>query len=175
MVAALETQFGGTGISRDGGEEIVVTPRGASPRGFHVHTRSNSNSQHVTPRQMLQNCLKKSASQVSLSESVSLSDSQRSSSFTAASTSSLCADPVHGYKTPRTPDDVAGLSAMAMDTVAAARIMPPDLLEAMIECDACHLRMHPDEMRSHGMFCSLYHADFCAKVLQDSRFVVCSS
>ena len=152
----------------------MVTPRGTSPRGFHVHTRSNSNSQfHATPRQMLQNSLKKSASQASLPESSSLSDTQRSSSFTAATTSNLSANPAHCYKVPTTPDDVAGLSAMAMDAVAAARSMPFVLLEAMIECDACHLRMHPDEKRSHKTFCTTYDAEFCAKVLQDSRFVVC--
>lgn len=174
VVATLETQFGGTGLSRDSGDENMVTPRGTSPRGFHVHTRSNSNSQfHATPRQMLQNSLKKSASQVSLPESASLSDTQRSSSFTAATTSNLSANPAHCYKVPITPDDVAGLSAMAMDAVAAARSMPSVLLEAMIECDACHLRMHPDEMRGHKTFCTTYDAEFCAKVLQDSRCVVC--
>lgn len=155
----------------------MVTPRGTSPRGLHGHTRSNSNASqlHVTPRQMLQNSLRKSASQVSLSsESVSLPDSQRSSSFTAATTSNPNVNPAHDYKTPRTPDDVAGLSAMAMDTVAAGRAMPPDLLEAMTECDACHLRMHPDEMRDHETFCASYHAEFGAKVLEDSRCVVCA-
>ena len=166
VVTILENQFGSTG-HRDG-EEIVVNLHGISPRGLHAHTRSNSNSQlHATPRQMLQNSLKKSASHASLADSVS--DSQRSPGA-AAATSTPTTNHAMYAKTPRTPDDVAGLSALAIDTVAAGRGLPSDLLETLTECDACHLRLHPDEMRDHEALCTLYQSEFCDRVLQDSRY-----
>jgi serine/threonine protein kinase len=138
VVTILESHFD----ERDDDDRSVGSV--ATPRSVG-HSYSHSHQLHVTPRQMLQHSLKKSASQASMSD---LSDKGLQ---------------IRGNASPKTPDDVAGLSAMAMEALA-----PTGILEGLVECDMCHLRVHPDKIRLHEDFCRSYEEDFCSRVLQDS-------
>ena len=174
LVTMLEFGASGDELERERDVANHYATRGASPKHSHMHSRV-----HVTPRQMLQKSLKKSASQVSLASLAdSGTDSQRSNSFTAGSLGpsglsgtskdgpTWLQNSAHASKTPRTPDDVAGLSAMAID--AADRTVPHDLLQTLIECDACHLRVSPDEVHEHSVLCAKYESGYCDRVLEDA-------
>jgi len=186
-------EFGGSGDDVSAAADNPASARGVSPRERGLLAQSVVHSvahpqanMHVTPRQLLQNSLKKSASQASLD---SATDPQRSGSFTAGSlggagiyglTPAVAPTPAFGPNTeainnnttPRTPDDVAGLSSMAIDaaaaSIAADRTATRSLLETLVECDACHLRVHPCELSEHAVLCATYSAEYCDRVLEDA-------